>query len=375
MPDTVHRKRIVTSARSIVVKIGTNVLARPDGSLAQPVVRRLAGQIAILRARGLDVTVVSSGAIGAGVGQLRLGVRPKSTAMLQATAAVGQPVLIDLFNQCFAKHGLRAAQMLLTRSDFEDRRRFLNVRNTIAALHQFATIPVINENDTVATDEIGFGDNDMLAALMSNLLRADLMILLTIVDGLLDGGEVVPLVDGLSRRVFQLATASKSALGTGGMKSKLAAIKMATDAGVAAMLASGKARHVLLRLMDGKKLGTVFAPAAVKMPSRKRWIGLVVRPVGEVVVDDGAARALRTAGKSLLPIGVTDVRGKFGVGEVVRVVDTSGGPVGQGLVGFSSRDLSRIKGLKTVRLTEVLGRPCRPEVVHRNNLVLADPPE
>lgn len=370
MPQTTARQKLLSSVRSMVVKIGTNVVTRDDGQLDKPAVRRLADQIAELRRRGLHVTVVSSGAIGAGVSQLRLGVRPKNMALLQAAAAVGQPALMNIFDAALSRHRLRAAQMLLTRADFEDRRRYLNVRNTLGALHQFGTVPIVNENDTVAVDEIRYGDNDILAALVTNLLRADLLVMLTVVDGLIRNGEVVELVERIDESIRRAATPATSALGTGGMDTKLRAAKMVTDAGEAVLIANGRTRNILPRLLAGVLLGTLFVPTRAKMTSRKRWIALAVRPAGQVVVDDGAAAALRQGGKSLLPIGVIAVRGRFERGEVVRVVDATGQPIAQGMVNYGVADLRKIKGLRSDQLAQAVGGACRDEVIHRNNLVL-----
>jgi len=370
MPQTTARQKLLSSVRSIVVKIGTNVVTRDDGQLDKPAVRRLADQIAELRRRELHVTVVSSGAIGAGVSQLRLGVRPKNMALLQAAAAVGQPALMNIFDAALSRHRLRAAQMLLTRADFEDRRRYLNVRNTLGALHQFGTVPIVNENDTVAVDEIRYGDNDILAALLTNLLRADLLVILTVVDGLIRNGEVVELVERIDESIRRAATSVTSALGTGGMDTKLRAAKMVTDAGETVLIANGRTRNILPRLLAGALLGTVFVPTRAKMTSRKRWIALAVRPAGQVVVDDGAAAALRKGGKSLLPIGVIAARGRFERGEVVRVVDATGQPIAQGMVNYGVAELRKIKGLRSDQLAQAVGGACRDEVIHRNNLVL-----
>jgi len=371
MSDPDQRTQLLTSARSIVVKIGTNVVTRPDGRLDKPIVRRLAEQIVLLCRRGLDITVVSSGAIGAGIGQLRLGVKPKNIAMLQATAAVGQPALINLFNEALRRHGLQAAQILLTRADFEDRRRYLSVRSTIAALHQFATVPIVNENDTVAVDEIRYGDNDILAALMCNLLRADLLILLTVVDGLMQNGELAQTVHRIDRSIRHAATAVTSALGTGGMATKLQAARTVTEAGEAALIANGRTRNILPRLLAGQNLGTFFAPAGRRMASRKRWLALAVRPAGQLVVDHGAAVALRESGRSLLPVGVARVKGPFARGDVVRVTDPKGRLVGQGLVNYSSQELQCIKGLHTNQAAHKLRRKRADEVIHCDNLALA----
>ncbi len=366
------RQELLRTAKRIVVKIGTAVLTRSDGTLDERLVRHLGNQIAALYGRGLDVTVVSSGAIGAGMATLDIAARPRTVPMLQATAAVGQPQLMRLFEQAFARRGLRAAQMLLTRSDFEHRARYLNIRNTIAAVRELHAILIINENDTVAVDEIRFGDNDILAALVTNLLRADLMVILTVVDGLIDDrGEVLETVARIDGRIRSLARTQTSPLGSGGMASKLEAAHIVTEAGEAALIASGRQRDVLLRLMAGTRLGTLFLPATRKLTSRQRWIGLTVRPAGKLVIDEGAASALRRGGKSLLAGGILAVSGVFHRGDVVQVIDERRRMVARGLTNYSFEELDQIKGLRSSQFESVLGEKPYDEVIHRDNLVLA----
>jgi len=371
VPSTELRDRIIRSARNIVVKLGTNVLAADDGTLAPARINAIAEQIAALKQQGHDVTVVTSGAIGAGVAQARLPRRPRDLPGLQAAAAIGQPVLMSLYNRALSKHGLHAAQILLTRSDFEDRHRYLNIRNTIAALHRLHAVPLINENDTVAVEEIRFGENDIIAAQVTNLLRADLMILLSVVDGLLDEkGEVVDLVPAVTDDILRMAHQRRSALGTGGMTTKLQAARLVTQAGEAAMIANGRTRDILLRIIRGEKVGTVFAPAAHKLSARQRWIGMTVRPLGRIRVDDGAAAALRRGGKSLLASGITAVEGEFARGDVVDVLDAKDIRIARGKTNYASDELNRIKGLRTAHIAQVLGEKPFDEVIHRDNLVL-----
>ncbi len=373
MPSTEAREQLVRSAKNIVVKIGTNVLTDADGRLDRRLIRSLAGQIAQLHERGLRVTVVSSGSIGAGMGVMGQKRRPAALPMLQATASVGQPALMRLFEEGLRRRKLHAAQMLLTRSDFEDRVRYLNIRNTITALHDLSAIPIINENDTVAVDEIRYGDNDIIAALTANLIRADLLVLLTVVDGLIGrDGERIDAVQRVDSEVTALAQATLSSLGSGGMTSKLQAIRRVTEAGDYAVIANGRTRSVLTRLLDGQKVGTLFMTAPSKVSARKRWIGWSVRPRGTVVVDDGAAAALRRGGKSLLAIGVTAVRGQFERGDVVRVRDAAGTEFARGLSNYASADLARIKGLRSNQFESVLGEKTYDEVIHRDNLVITD---
>jgi len=373
MPMTVLRRNLVRSARKVVVKIGTAVLTRSDGAIDKPLVGHLAGQIATLSKQGIDVTVVSSGAIGAGMATLRIDRRPRNLPMLQASSAVGQPQLMRLFEAGFRRHGLHAAQMLLTRSDFEHRARYLHIRNTINAMRRLPVIVVINENDTVAVDEIRFGDNDILAALVTNLLRAELLILLTVVDGLVDeDNNIVRSVPRIDKSILRLVRAGNSPLGTGGMASKLEAARLVTEAGEAALIGPGRRRNALLRLMQGEVLGTFFAPQPRKLSSRQRWIGLAARPAGELVVDEGAAAALQRGGKSLLASGIVAVRGTFQRGDVVQVLDIHKRSIARGLVNYSAPDVAKIKGLRSSQFVNILGEKPYDEVIHRDNLVLTD---
>ena len=370
------RNNVIRSARLIVVKIGTNVLTGADGKLDRRLIGRLARQIAQHHTAGRRFVVVSSGAVGAGMGELGIATRPRQLPQLQAAAAVGQKHLMNLFSAAFARDGLHAAQLLLTRSDFESRTRYLNIRNTIDALHHARAIPVINENDVVAVDEIRFGDNDLIAALTTNLLRADLMILLTVVDGLLDGaGRRIDLVDRVTPAVARLAQASRSSLGSGGMRSKLEAIRHVTESGEVAMIANGRSPSVITRILEGRRVGTVFLPMARKLDSRRRWIGMTVRPAGQVHVDAGAARALTQAHKSLLPGGIVAVTGQFARGDVVAVVAPDGRQIARGLSQYGAAQIERIKGAKTSQIAERLGSagPHPDEVIHRNSLVVLEP--
>jgi glutamate 5-kinase len=371
MPSTQARQQLVRTAKTIVVKLGTNVLADEKGLLDRRRVHNLAGQIAQLHRRGLRVTVVSSGAIGAGTGVMGLAHRPRELPMLQATASVGQPVLMRFFEEGFRRHGLHAAQILLTRTDFENRIRYLNIRNTIAALHELSAIPIINENDTVAVDEIRYGDNDMIAALTANLIRADLLAILSVVEGLIGpDGQRVDAVERIDREVVAMVGAHKSALGSGGMATKLQAIRRVTEAGDYAVIADGRTPRVLTRLLAGEKVGTLFMPAPNKLSARKRWIGWTVLPRGTITVDDGAAKALRRGGKSLLAIGVTAVEGQFLHGDVVRIRDSAGLEFARGLTNYTSAEVDRIRGLRSSQFAAVLGSKPYDEVVHRDNLVI-----
>jgi len=371
VPSSELRQRLIRSARSLVVKVGTAVLAKEDGSPSAARIGALADQVAQLTARGLRVTIVTSGAIGAGVARAEMAGRPRDLPGLQAAAAIGQPALMSAYERALARHGLHAAQILVTRSDFENRQRYLNIRNTITALHAVKAVPLINENDTVAVEEIRFGENDIIAAQVANLLRADLLIILSVVDGLLDGdGRVVDLVPAVSDETLGMVCRSKSGLGTGGMLTKLQAVRLVTQAGEGAVIANGRTDGILLRILGGEKVGTVFAPAPEKLSARQRWIGMTVRPHGRVRVDDGAAAVLRRGGKSLLATGVIGVEGDFARGDIVDVVDAKDRRIARGKTNYASGELEKIKGLRTAQIRQVLGARPFDEVIHCDNMVL-----
>jgi len=371
MPSTELRNRLIRSARTIVVKVGTAVLARDKGVIDPARIAALSEQIALLNDRGLHITLVTSGAIGVGVAKAAMPRRPNDLPGLQAAAAIGQPSLMAEYDRTLTRHGLHAAQILITRSDFESRTRYLNIRNTIQALHRCKAVPIINENDTVAVEEIRFGENDIIAAQVANLLRADLLIILTTVDGLLDGdGRVVDLVPQVNDDVFRLVRKERSALGTGGMVTKLQAVRLVTQAGEAAMIANGRENNILIRILHGERIGTVFVPAPRKLSSRQRWIGMTVRAAGIIRIDDGAAAALRRGGKSLLASGILAVEGDFARGEIVDVTDAKQQRIARGKTNYDSAELRRIKGLKSANIAQVLGEKPFDEVVHRDNLVL-----
>ena len=344
MPGNKARQRIVEKARRVVVKVGTNAICDDAGRINRRVVTSLAEQISSIMRRGISVTLVASGAIGAGMGELDIPSRPKAIPKLQAVAAVGQGQLMRTFHDAFARHDVKVAQVLLTRDDFDDRSRYLNIRNTLAALAGFPALPIINENDTVAVDEIRFGDNDVLAALVANMLGADLLVFLTAVDGVMKDGQVLEFIEQVDGEAAALVTGEKSRLGSGGMGSKIQAAGMVTRAGEAAVIANARTPNVLTRLLAGEAVGTVFVPAERRMGSRRRWIGQASRPAGRLVIDDGAVGALQRSGKSLLPSGIRAVFGKFAKGSVVAVVDSSGTEVARGLTNYSSDQIDRIKG-------------------------------
>ncbi len=366
------RKQTLASVRNIVIKLGTQLLSGPEGRLDTAFLGTMAQQISTLHGRGIRVTVVSSGAIGAGMRELNLPKRPTDLPMLQAVAAVGQRRLMDAWADAFTPHKLPVAQILLTRDDIDSRMRFLNLRNTIHAVHELGAVPIINENDTVSTDEmikITFGDNDILSALVTQALRADLLVLMSVVDGILDGeGKSVRLVESVEA-MRGLVRVEKSALGKGGMNSKLEAARLVTESGEAMVVAHGRTENLLPRLLDGEEIGSLFLPGGKRRPSRVRWIGSA-RPAGSVVVDDGAAAAVGEKNKSLLAAGIVKVEGDFDRGDVIAIVNRAGTALARGLSNYSSADVQRIMGKKSAEVKTILKEAAYEEVVHRDNLLL-----
>ncbi len=371
------RQEVLTLACTLVVKVGTNVLAGEDGTLDRARIQALADGLHRIRQTGRKVVLVSSGAIGAGIGRLGLGQRPTDLRQLQACAAVGQSFLMRAYEECLSPHGIPTAQVLLTASDFDSRARYLNARNTLHTLLEWDCLPVINENDTVSVAEIRFGDNDTLAAMVTNLLRAPLLVLLTVVDGLYEGdpgldpqAEPLATVPSIDAAVLEMAGSGKSTLGSGGMRSKLRAARMATAAGECVIMANGSVPGILDRILACEPVGTLFLPHGNALPAWKRWLGFTARPRGRLVTDAGARRAVEQLGKSLLPVGMVQVAGTFHKGDVVALCDPAGHEYARGLSNYSSQDAGRICGLHTGQIAETLGSVPYEEVVHRDNLVV-----
>jgi glutamate 5-kinase len=372
-----QRTEHVCSARRIVVKVGTNVLAGSACPLDDDRVGHIVDQIADLRGSGRQIALVTSGAIGCGMAELGLGTRPRNLPESQAAASVGQGALMACYARHFRAHGLHAAQILLTHEDFDDRERYLNASNTIHALFEMPCVPVINENDSISTAEIRFGDNDRLAALVTHLVRAQLLVLLTSVPGLYatppgpDGqAQIVDVVERIDESVEQLAYDETAPLGVGGMRSKIQAARVATAAGEAAVIADGRKRDVLLRLMAGETLGTLFLPARGRLRRHKRWIRFTSRPRGTVYVDPGARAALVERGKSLLASGIVRASGQFGRGDVIRVCDAGGQEFARGLSNYAHDEVERIRGRRSEQIEAILGYKYYDEVIHRDNLAL-----
>jgi len=376
MPEP-HRVAVADGATLVVVKVGTRVLTGADGLLDHKRIEALGRQFDALLSAGRRVVLVSSGAVGAGMGRLGLTSRPQELAHLQAVAAVGQSSLIEAYERVFRAHGRHAAQILLVADDIQHRARYLNIRNTLRALLDYGVIPVINENDTVSVEELrtSFGDNDRLAALVATLLGAPLLVLLSDVEGLFDRHpsdplarrlEIVARVDGA---VEGLARDALGGLSKGGMASKIAAARMVCEAGGNCVIASGRDDRVLERIVAAESVGTLFVGRGESMPAWKRWIGWSADARGRLLVDDGARTAVVDGGRSLLAAGVRAVEGDFAAGDVV-VLATAEGDFARGLANYPSTDLHRIRGLKTERILETLGYCPYDEVVHRDNLAV-----
>jgi len=372
------RQEIATAASTIVVKVGTRVLTRENGQLDGQQVAALSEQLHQVIASGRKVVLVSSGAVAAGMGRLGLEHRPDDLARLQAVAAVGQSVLVEAYERSLRKRGCHAAQVLLTAEDLEHRTRYLNARNTILALLELGAVPVINENDTVAVDELQttFGDNDRLAAIVTNLIQAPLLVLLSDVEGLYDGdpadpdSRLIPVVRRLDRSIFDLARDRATGLGKGGMASKLEAARLATFGGENVIIAGGCTPGVLGKIIAAEPVGTLLLAQGQTVAARKRWIGLTVTPRGHLLLDAGASRAVEREGRSLLPIGVLEAEGTFLKGDVVALRNPDGVEFARGLSNYSSDDVRQIKGLKTDRIAAALGHCPYDEVIHRDNMVI-----
>jgi len=377
------RQEIAATSKTIVVKVGTRVLAHEDGTLDHERVTAIAEQLVWMIEDDRRVVLVSSGAVGAGMGRLGLRQRPTDLAHLQAIAAVGQSRLIEAYNRALEPHGRHAAQILLTADDLNDRTRYLNVRNTLLSLFQYGAVPIINENDTVRVDELerNVGDNDRLAAMVTNLLRAPLLVLLSDVEGLYDrhpaepGARVIPSVTELDETIQAIhcqarTTTVPNHLSKGGMASKLEAARLVITAGESVIIASGRRPNVLIDILGGVQVGTLILAQGPAVASRKRWIGLTAYPCGRLTLDVGAQRAIQEQGRSLLAIGVTRVDGRFDKGDVVALCNEAGDELARGLVNYSSEDVRRIAGKPTEQIVEVLGHRPYDEVVHRDNLAV-----
>jgi len=373
------RQEIAALATTIVVKVGTRVVTRERGRLHEERIAQLAEEIHHVMATGRRVALVSSGAVGAGMGRLGMTSRPTDVARLQAVAAVGQSLLVEAYERSLRAFGRHAAQILLTADDLDRRTSYLNARNTVLTLmNEYGAVPIINENDTVSVEELQttFGDNDRLAAIVTNLIQAPLLILLSDVEGLYNGdpanpeSKVIPTVERLDRSVFALVKDRVTGLSKGGMASKLRAAQQATAAGENVVIASGRTPGALARILAGEPVGTLVLAKGHSVAARKRWIGYTAKPRGQLVLDAGARQAIELDGRSLLAIGIVKAVGRFQKGDVVALCDCSGAEFARGLTNYGSDDILRIRGLKTIEIALTLGHCPHDEVVHRNNMAL-----
>jgi glutamate 5-kinase len=371
------RKKILGKVRRIVVKVGSSILASVEKGLHYEVFSHLTKEISDLKRQGYEIVLVSSGAIAAGMEKLGYKTRPQAITQKQATAAVGQTRLMNIYENYFSHFQQMVAQVLLTHDDLSRRWRFLNARNTLLTLLKLGIIPIINENDTVAVDEIKFGDNDNLSALITNLIGADLLIILTDIEGLCDSdprvnpnARCIPLVEEIDVDMGGIVGGTKSETSVGGMISKIQAARKASRFGIPTVVARGTKEGVLHQILKGKEIGTLILPKGEALSSRKHWIAFNPKPKGEVMVDDGAKKAIVQKGKSLLPSGVVKIRGSFDRGDLVTCQGPRGKEFARGLVNYSATELEKIKGLRSDQIESTLGYKYSDEVIHRDDLVV-----
>jgi len=369
-------KELLSKVKRVVIKVGSGVLVGKDG-VDPEIIHRLVADVCEVIDQGYEVLLVSSGAVAAGKGDLGIVGRPPTIPLKQAAAAIGQGRLMRFYKDAFRVGGRRVGQILLTRDDLANRRRFLNARNTLMTLLEYHIVPIINENDTVAVDEIRFGDNDNLSALVTNLAEADLLVILSDVDGLYDSNprinpraKPIAKVEQITPAIEAMAGGVGSVVGTGGMATKIEAAKRAGLYGVSTVILDGRQPRVLPRLFAGEELGSWFLPAINRLTPIRHWIAFTKKPRGRLMVDEGAVQALMCKGKSLLPSGISGIEGRFDRGDAVRLCDLEGREFARGIINYSQAELARIQGHKSQEIEELLGYQYGAEVVHRDYMVL-----
>jgi len=370
------RKSLLSHVKRVVIKIGSGVIS-DDRGLDLPRIEEISRDVCELRRRGFEVVLVSSGAVAAGKADLGVVGRPPTIPLKQAAAAIGQSRLMRAYKECLRGRGYKVAQVLLTRDDLANRRRYLNARNTLMTLLDYGVIPVINENDTVVVDEIRFGDNDNLSAMVTNLVEANLLVILSDVDGLYDrdpnrypDARLIPEVERITGEIEATAGDTDNSVGTGGMATKIKAAKRAALYGVGTAIINGCTPRSLIRLFDGEEIGTYFLPGQSRMAARKHWIAFTKKPRGKLFVDEGARKALVEGGKSLLPSGIQGIEGGFDRGDAVRLCDADGVEFAKGVINYALAELLQIMGKNTSEIESILGYKYGDEVIHRDNLVL-----
>ena len=370
-------REAIKAAKRIVLKLGTRVLTENDNTLSSSVLRNIVKQSCELIRQKKELVIVSSGAIALGLSRMGLDQRPREINLLQAAASVGQSRLMQSYETEFESYHCETAQILLTLEDIQDRDRYLNIRNTILTLWEYSAVPIVNENDTVSFEEITLGDNDMLAAHLCNMIDADLLVLLSDIDGLYDrdpkgGGnaEIIRNVERITDDLVRFARGKGSTVSSGGMESKVRAAQIATRGGIGVVIANGKTVD-LIKLLEGEELGTFFVPRKRRIKGRKKWIAFNPNVEGKIFIDSGGERAITDSRKSLLPAGVTGIEGSFKMGSNVAILNEKGREIARGLTNFSSDELEKIKGLQSNRIAQVLGAANYfEEVVHRDNMVI-----
>jgi glutamate 5-kinase len=372
-----HRRKLLKKAKRLVIKIGSALLSRESGGVNTAFLSKLAREIAELHRQGREVILVSSGAIGAGMTVLKSKERPRTIPAKQALAAIGQPRLMQAYAAVFGRQGLIIAQVLLTAEDIHNRQRYSHARNALSAILKQGAIPIFNENDTVAVEEIQFGDNDVLSAHITNMAEADCLVVLTNVDGLYSrdpryypDAVLISKVDKVTREIESMAAAATNHLGTGGMVTKLQAAKMVTGMGEELVIANGRQKRVLPLILSGREIGTIFYPQGDKLGARKRWIAFALRKKGVLLLDAGAGTAVKKQGRSLLPSGILSVEGQFKQGDCVGLKDQAGREFARGLVNYASDEIGRLCGVKTQEIERILGYKSNDEIIHRNDLAL-----
>lgn len=375
---TISRKDLLKLVKRVVVKAGSGILTTKNG-LNRRVINDLTNDICGLREKGIEVILVSSGAIASGLKKIGLTRRPESITRQQAVAAVGQSSLMMAYEKAFGRHGQKVAQILITRDDLNHRGRYLNARNTIFTLLDWNIVPIINENDTVVVDEIKFGDNDNLSAMVTNMTESQLLVNLTDMDGFFDkdprihkDARLIRIVEEVNREMMRYASSIPGFLGTGGMASKIRAAQKVSIRGVPTIIANGLRRGILKEIFMGEEIGTLFMAQDVALSSRKHWIVFTKSPKGEIVIDPGAEKAIIKGGKSLLPSGIKEVKGRFSLGDSVVLLNEDNRELAVGMVNYHSGDIKKIMGLKSAEIESRLGYKHDDEVIHRDNLVITD---
>jgi glutamate 5-kinase len=371
------RKDIIKKAKKIILKIGSTALIDSEKKLNPERFKEFAEDIDLLKREGRIITVVSSGAIAGGVSLLGLNCYPRSIEDKQAVAAIGQSYLMKLYGEAFSPYNIKIAQILLTHEDFSDRTRYVNAKHTLTKLFKMGIIPVVNENDTVSTEEIKIGDNDTLSAKLTGIVDADILIILSDIDGLYDrdpkkfpDARFIPLVEEINEEWLKFASDSKNTLSVGGMRTKIEAAIIACSYGAGVLIANGMENHVLRRIFSGEEIGTLFKPRFTDIPARKFWIGFTLKPKGEIIIDQGAKKAIMEGNKSLLPRGIKGVTGHFEKNDTVRVVTEKGYEIARGITNYSSTQIKLIAGVKTSEIEKKLGFKGPDEVIHRDDMLI-----